>query len=102
MQDRTVRVGGILSVLGSLIVNEVVGWDPGGDQESGNTGEDVTIVYWIWSSRYIPNAQTGKVVGDMVVVGHASKGDAIFRLRNVHWWRDVVCEAAVLVKVDNE
>jgi hypothetical protein len=37
-----------------------------------------------------------------MTVRRAGKSDAIFRMRNVHWGRDVVCKATVLVKVDNK
>jgi hypothetical protein len=53
-------------------------------------------------SEYIPYTQSGKVVGNMMIIRLAVKSDAILRLGNIHRRRNVVSEAAVLVKVDNQ
>lgn len=49
-----------------------------------------------------PDAEAGKVVGDIVAVGHAGEGDAILWGRDVDWWKDVVGEATMLVEIDDD
>jgi hypothetical protein len=38
----------------------------------------------------------------MVTLGRASEGDVILGLRHVQWGRNVISEATVLVKVDDQ
>lgn len=47
------------------------------------------------------DAKAGEVVGDLVVVGLAGEGHAVFRRRHACGWRDMVGKPAVLVEIEN-
>jgi hypothetical protein len=62
----------------------------------------------VWRSFYelrengLPDAQASEVVADLMTLGGASEGNVIFWLGHVQRGGDVVGEATVLVKVDNQ
>jgi hypothetical protein len=85
MQERSVRVRGVLGVHGSLVVDQGVRRDPRRDQEGRHT-----------------HTETREVVGDVVAVREAGEGYAILGSGNVCWGRDVVGKATVLVEVDDQ
>jgi hypothetical protein len=50
----------------------------------------------------LPNTKTSKVICDMVALRLTIEGDSVFRLRNVDRRRHIVCEAPMLIKVDDD
>ena len=51
--------------------------------------------------RNSPNTKPGEVIRDVMSLRLSVEDDLIVRSRDVCRWRDMVCEAAVLVEVDD-
>lgn len=62
----------------------------------------VEIFYNMREKIDLPDAQASEVIADLVTLGCASEGNVILRLGHVQWGRDMIGEATVLVKIDNQ
>jgi hypothetical protein len=54
------------------------------------------------SRLYLPDTQTGEVITDIMAIRYAGKRDTVLRSRYTCWWWDMICESAMLVKVDDD
>ena len=53
-------------------------------------------------AKSLPDTQAGKVVGDLMTIRCTGEGDFVFGLGHIHWGRDMIGEATVLIKVDDQ
>jgi len=79
-----VGVGAGVGVAGALVMDQGVGRDVLVDEEGGDA-----------------DAEACEVVANFVFVADTVEGNAVFGGGDRGRWRDVVCEAAVFVEVDD-
>lgn len=102
MQERGVRVRGVLGVHGAFVVDECVGGDIWGDDKRRDAGTCQQFVCQLSHRKSVlPNTETSEVVGDIVALGNSSERDLVFWLGDVDWRRNVVREASMFIEVDD-